>query len=194
MFSKDIGVLSYPKPNIDEYHGTYEFEIAIVENILNGEVEKALKLYEDFIRKNTIYNILDSKNIAYLKSYIVSISLLICHGVIKKGVSTYSVKAKYHAFSKLIERANSEVELIKIGKMMIKAYSTQLMHNKNSVDSICIRKAIDYIHDNLGEDISLDMVSDHVNLSRCYFCTKFKMETNMNFSTYITHTRIEKSK
>lgn len=186
--------ISYPKPNIDAFYDTYEFEISLMESVANGKTSTALNIYDNFWNKKTIYNIIDSKDIEYLKDYIISIALLICHNVIKKGVSPYSGKAKYHAFSKLIAKASSKVEVINIGKMMIQAYCKQVIHNSNSIENIYIRKAIDYIHDNLGEDLTLDMVSSHVGLSRCYFCTKFKMETNMSFTDYLAYTRIEKSK
>lgn len=194
MSNNILNNISYPKPNIDAFYDTYEFEISLMESVANGKTSTALNIYENFWNKKTIYNIIDSKDIQYLKDYIISITLLICHNVIKKGVSPYSGKAKYHAFSKLIAKVSSKAEVINIGKIMIQAYCKLAIHNSNSIDNIYIRKSIDYIHDNLGEDLTLDAVSSHVGLSKCYFCTKFKTETNMSFTDYLTYTRIEKSK
>jgi AraC-like DNA-binding protein len=194
MNNNMIENLNYPKPNSDSLYAFYNFEIKLIEYILNGEEKHALRLYDEFFSKEYTYSFTGCTNSLCIKNYIISISLLICHSVIKKGVSSYSANAKCHAFSILIENSKSKTDVINIGKKMIKAYIKQVASSIHNVDNVPIRKAIDYIHDNLGEDLSLDMVANHANLSRCYFCTQFKKQVKMNFTEYLTYTRIEKSK
>src|SRR5699024_5637694 len=113
---------NYPKPNLEDYYSIYTFEIKLMEMVSNGERDAAMALYEDFLDKKNIYNIIDVEDIQSLKRYIISISLLICHSIINKGVSPYSAKAKYHAFAKLIGETSSYQEIKNIGKMMIQAF------------------------------------------------------------------------
>lgn len=186
--------LNYPKANSDNLYAIYNFEIKLVEYILGGQEQDALRLYNKFFSKEYIYDLIENGHSLCIRNYIISISLLICHSVIKKGVSTYSAKAKHHAFSNLIETSTSRVDVINIGRSMIKAYIKQVTGSIHNIDNLSIRKAIDYIHDNLGDELTLDMVATHANLSRCYFCTQFKKEVKMNFTEYLNFSRIEKSK
>jgi len=189
-----INNLCYPKPNLDDIYRVYEFELALIEKVLDGKTNEVLELYEDFFHKHSAYNIIDINNLNCLKSYIISITLLICHNVIKQGVSPYNAKAKYHAFAKLIEKSLSSVEVFEAGKVMIQGYIKQVMLNAVSISNTYIRKAIDYIHDHLGEDLTLDDVANHVGLSKCYFCTQFKKDMKMSFTDYLNYVRIQKSK
>lgn len=194
MTEKILDNLHYPKPNTEDLNKIYSFEIDLMEAVLNSEIKQAVKLYEDFFSKKYIYNIIGRDHMRCLKNYMISLCLLISHSVIKKSVSPYSAKSKYNAFSKLIENCESKDELLNLGKTMITGYATLVSRTLNQTKSVSIRKAIDYIHNNLGNDLTLDQVAAHANLSKCYFCTQFKKETKMSFTDYLSYARIEKSK
>jgi len=75
---------------------------------------------------------------------------------------------------------------------------------KNTVTSILkgasdhthhlIKKAVEYIENNYSKDISLDDISQELNLSTYYFSKLFKEEKGENFVEFLTETRIEKAK
>lgn len=57
-----------------------------------------------------------------------------------------------------------------------------------------IDQAIAYINANYGsEDLSLQDVAQNVHISSSYFSTIFKKEKNINFTDYLTETRMKKS-
>lgn len=57
-----------------------------------------------------------------------------------------------------------------------------------------IDQAIEYINTNYGsEDLSLQDVAQNVHISSSYFSTIFKKEKNINFTDYLTETRMKKS-
>lgn len=60
--------------------------------------------------------------------------------------------------------------------------------------SLNIRRALDFIHAQYREELTLDGVVDHLGLNKSYFCTLFKKETGMTFTAYVNQVRIEKSK
>ncbi|ARC83862.1 helix-turn-helix domain protein [Clostridium argentinense CDC 2741] len=184
----------FPKQNIDEFYKHHEFEIILIDKILSGEVIEALKTYEDFVYNKCFYDLSEKCEVRSIKNHMISLSVLLCHNIIKKGISPYSAKAKNQAFIKLIENSKSTKEIFELGRSMIKGYSMQINTNLTQVNNIYITKALNYIHNNLGEPLTLEKVADHVHLSKCYFCTQFKKETQMCFTNYITHARIEKSK
>ena len=60
--------------------------------------------------------------------------------------------------------------------------------------NIHIKKAIEYVHNNYDQNISIDGVCEHLNINKSYFCSIFKTTTGYTFSHFLNHFRIEKSK
>jgi YesN/AraC family two-component response regulator len=56
-----------------------------------------------------------------------------------------------------------------------------------------IWKARSFIHEHLGEELSLTRVADFVNISPNYLSEEFKRVTGCNFVDYVARTRIEKA-
>lgn len=57
-----------------------------------------------------------------------------------------------------------------------------------------VEKALRYIDENYGKDISLDEMSQMMGISSYYFSKLFKNETGTNFIDYLTNIRINKAK
>lgn len=55
-------------------------------------------------------------------------------------------------------------------------------------------KAMAFIHERFTQEITLQMVADHVHVSKNYFSVLFKKQTNQNFIDYLIQLRIEKAK
>lgn len=60
--------------------------------------------------------------------------------------------------------------------------------------SLNIRRAMNYIQAHYKDNITLDVMVSHLNLNKSYFCTLFKKETGVTFTSYVNLIRIEKSK
>lgn len=69
-----------------------------------------------------------------------------------------------------------------------------LKTNKKSEEESPIIKAIEYIDNNIYENITLDKISFVCNLSQCYFSKLFKKETGVNFVEYLNMKKISKAK
>ena len=72
--------------------------------------------------------------------------------------------------------------------------SNQIQIQAENADSPAIRKAVEYIHANLTEELSLEVVAKVANMSTFYFCKMFKKEKGINFTDYVSRARIEKAK
>ena len=57
-----------------------------------------------------------------------------------------------------------------------------------------VRIAKAYIDEHYGDKIVLEDLAELVSLNPVYFSVLFKKETEMNFSSYLTHVRMEKAK
>lgn len=70
----------------------------------------------------------------------------------------------------------------------------KLIKEKKSETDHITGSVIQYIEDHYQEDISLDLLADHLSLSRGYLSTYFKEKTGTNFVDYVISYRINKAK
>jgi AraC family transcriptional regulator len=57
-----------------------------------------------------------------------------------------------------------------------------------------LKKAIDYINEHLGEDLSLTEIAAQVDMSQFYFCRLFKQSVGTTPHKYLIQQRVERSK
>lgn len=69
-----------------------------------------------------------------------------------------------------------------------------LEKTKRSKNVLAVEQVIAYIEDNLGGDLSLTALANHVNLSPGYLAVLIKEQLNTNFQKYVLNKRIEKAK
>lgn len=64
----------------------------------------------------------------------------------------------------------------------------------NNPYSFHVKKAIDYIDSRYMDNISLDDISDYLEINKSYFCTIFKEETGSTFTEFLNKVRVNNSK
>lgn len=179
--------------NLKDVYNNYEFELHLVDAVTSGDVVKGLLLFNNFFRDSNQINTCYCKTRS-LKNHLINLSCLLCHGVIKKGVSPYDAKSKSIAFIKIIEQCGSVTDLLKVGEKLIKGYAMQVTNSFIKTKEPAISTALCYIHSNFSNELTLDMVAEHVKLSKCYFSGLFKKEVGVPFCNYLNQVRVEKSK
>ncbi len=86
---------------------------------------------------------------------------------------------------------------IEVVKMHIVNIFKTIMEHKQEVpleNSYIIRKSMDYINSHYSENISLNNLAQNAQVSRSYLSFLFKQELGLNFSHYLTQTRINNAK
>ncbi|MCC5910829.1 MAG: helix-turn-helix transcriptional regulator [Clostridiaceae bacterium] len=75
------------------------------------------------------------------------------------------------------------------------AADTDLIRQKMECPySLYVKKTIDYIDTRYFEPLTVDCVSQKLGISKPYFCSIFKKDTNKTFTQVLNEVRIEKSK
>jgi AraC-like DNA-binding protein/ligand-binding sensor protein len=69
--------------------------------------------------------------------------------------------------------------------------SNELVIADSTSESPMITRAKAYIHDHLGEDLTLGQVAEAVHVSPTYFCKLFKQAVGLHFTDYVARVRIE---
>ena len=67
-------------------------------------------------------------------------------------------------------------------------------HHLHGGDNAIMQKALDFIHCHYTEELTLQLVSSHVHISRNYFSVLFKRFIGENFIDYVMNLRIQKAK
>ena len=169
-----------------------ENELIICMN--NRDRKRAKEVYSQIISKYETGNMNSKSCLRNMKNYLISLNSIIymnhCNYTICKK-SFFKIRNK---FMEEIERNNSFRDLINIGQEIINFYM-------NSVDDIgimtknpIINNALDYINNNLGEDLTLEKVSKSIHVSKSYLSHLFSRCTGHSFSHYVSRTKIKRSK
>jgi AraC-like DNA-binding protein len=86
------------------------------------------------------------------------------------------------------------VSLLSIFAEHLSIVTNQAVMQQESAEPVVITRAKDYIKAHQTEDLSLGEVAKAVNTSSFYFCKLFKKATGINFTDYVSRSRIESAK
>lgn len=80
---------------------------------------------------------------------------------------------------------------------LLKHYSTRKHDFRDYDDGLSkqkLRQAVEYIHEHLGENLSLSAIASELHMSQYYFCRLFKRSTGVTPHQYLIQQRIEQAK
>ena len=84
---------------------------------------------------------------------------------------------------------------IVLTRHLLSTYVTAVLPSESGgLPRFKLRRAIEYIHERIGGDISFRDVADHVGMSPYHFARMFKQSTGMSPHNYIVQCRIERAK
>ena len=73
-------------------------------------------------------------------------------------------------------------------------FEPKLREYKGGLSPKKLQQAIDFIHDNLEQKLTLDEMAKQLNLSTFYFCELFKKSTGVPPYTYVLQQRVQRAK
>jgi len=116
---------------------------------------------------------------------------------LRLGVINYLLKPiSKKALIEAVEEAVQTVEKKERAGLIEKVVDTKLVdaNNQNISNREPIREAIEYINNNLKNELSQKEVADHVHLNPSYLSVLFKEHVKLTFSEYVTRRRIQRAK
>lgn len=118
----------------------------------------------------------------------------ITNEALRLGLTMERIDAYIPTMVQLLQKddLNMQVEhALRLTEQIMKHLSQRHTNESNHL----INMAKEFISQNLGdENLCLESVSDHVGLSRIYFCKLFHQVENISFSAYLKRERINKAK
>lgn len=155
----------------------------------------------DFIRVNEILDsfrqvLFEQKNIQPQMFYVQMMDILttLARGAIKSGADPKEVHQVYRKAQYKFPLLENVFEVEHYFQRVTDELLSVAMHTHNEQSLRSVQKAMTYIETHFHQHITLEEISDHVNLSPNYFSNIFKKTTGKTFVEYLSQRRIEHSK
>jgi AraC-like DNA-binding protein/ligand-binding sensor protein len=111
------------------------------------------------------------------------------------GVAREELKASYFQTPVVPQKKmDSAAHLLGVFADQLSTRANQIAMAKSHAESPVITRAKQYILEHFTEELSLNQVAAAVHTSSFYFCKLFKKSTGINFTEFVSRTRIEKAK
>ncbi len=174
-----------------EYEYPIEAEQLLQRYIEQGEKEAAQKVLNEILGHILLCS---GGNMDVIKARITELIVLLSRAAIAGGASTTEIFGLNDDYLTQIRQFKTMDELNTwLAKVLVR-FTNRVFTLPGSRHEDIIKKAMDYIRKNYMFKISLNDISEHVNLSVSYLSKIFKEETGKSISEYINIVKVENSK
>ena len=168
-------------------------EEKLITKTLRGDEAGALDCYRLLLNRyrNCFSHICKLRS---LKNYLICINCVLYNSCDPTMVCHKEILNKRNDFILKTDKESNIDRLLFLGQELIIFY-VGINHNKCFyTQNPTINKALNYIHNNLSKDISLERVAKEVHISKSHLCNLFSQYLNCSFSAYINKAKVDYSK
>ncbi len=176
-------------------HSSFEDELLLFNLIKSGDSEKLQTEIEKYFSKEIVMGRMTGNNMRQVQYWAVATIAVAVHYAILGGLDqTDAFNASDKAIRK-VDICHNAQEIFDIlveeaVKLAEKVKNAKLAQAK----TILIQKCLHFIHLNLNSKITLEQLSNELNVSTAYICRKFKQEMKLSVSQYIMKEKLEYAK
>lgn len=165
----------------------YEYEKNLLFAISHGKADHI----KEMINHSVQVGRLADDNTRQIKNQSICSAVLASRAAINGGLDVRTAYALCDIYIQRIERARSFSELSAISSQILIDYATRVNElSYGEETSPIISRAIQYIAHNINQRIYADDIADALNINRPYLSSKFKKETGLTLTDYITQQKI----
>ena len=169
----------------------YEKEKELITKLKTGDSDSAKALLNDVL--GYVF-FAEGSNLEIVKTRSIEICSLLSRAAIEGGATSDSVLKINNQFLKSLSNIQTLDDLCYKLQESVDVFAECMFNYIPTKNSETIKKAILYISQNYGSDITLQKTADHVHLNSAYFSTLFKQSTGSSFKEYLNMVRVEESK
>jgi AraC-like DNA-binding protein len=166
-------------------------EKELVDCVSRGDREGAAVIMNDLLGHLFFSS---GKRMDDVRARLQEIAVLLSRAAIEGGASEEEVFGINMAYFEKIRSVRSFEEMAFLLAKVTRRFSDCVFDLQKVKHADVMHKALRYFNEHYAEKITLDAVAAAVHLSPSYFSRLFKVEMKMNFSTYLSLLRVEKSK
>ncbi|MCT4509109.1 MAG: response regulator [Tepidibacter sp.] len=166
-----------------------------VQDLLNSIKNNYYKKSKDVLKQiiNHFSKIYNRNNIEYIRMLANDIAYKMVYNLNQIDLNNTNISENLNYKQSL----SYAFDVCDIGDCLLKLLDeifNEIINNKQLYKSDDLNCALNYIEKNFKNNLTLNQLSKHVNLSSTYLSKLFKQEMNVNFIKYINLRRIEEAK
>ncbi len=173
-------------PKLNSYIFTINDENQLLNYLILGHANDAIKLIDEILNENIEKNISDT---AIMQLYIQLLNVIF--KVMRMKKISYD-KENSGDFNIITEIINQPVPVVH--DTVMKYLEIIRSHTGTSSTKIDIQSIITYLEDNYNKEISLEIIADNFRTTPKYLSKLIKDKLGVNFVDYLASMRIDKSK
>lgn len=169
----------------------YAMEKTLISDVLSGNSNGARAMLNEMLGQ--IY-FTSGNNIDIIKVRTIELIALLSRATYEAGSNDSSI---YHMTENFMHQLTNVKNLTDLSYVLMETldqFTNLAFSHTNTNNLSVIKKSIAYINDHYNQNLTLDMVAEHIGLNSAYFSTLFKKETGVNFSTYLLNLKIDNAK
>lgn len=169
----------------------YAMEKSLINDVLSGNASGARAMLNEMLGQ--IY-FTSGNNIDIIKVRTIELIALLSRATYEAGSNDSSI---YHMTEDFMHKLTDVKNLTDLSYVLMETLDqfTNLAFSHTSGNNLSvIKKSIAYINDHYNQNLTLDMVAEHVGLNAAYFSSLFKKEMGVNFSNYLLNLKIDNAK
>lgn len=169
----------------------YAMEKSLISDVLAGNINGARAMLNEMLGQ--IY-FTSGNNIDIIKVRTIELIALLSRASFEAGYNENSIYHMTEDFMKQLTNVKNLTELSYVLMETLDHFSNIAFSHTTNYNLTIIKKSIAYINDHYNQNLTLNMVAEHIGLNHAYFSTLFKKETGVNFSNYLLNLKIENAK
>lgn len=169
-----------------EYPG--KLEKKLLSNLFGGKYEETADAFEEFVEEVRWYTVDEIKLSFILLAYAIK------NASVKSMTEPSSILLEFDKFYMKLQTVESIDQAHQMFKNLFREITDKMLVHSKERHEILIEQIKDYVKQNYGNmNLSMNQLSDHVNMSAAYLGRLFKQVTGITFTEYLTKYRLDKA-
>ena len=186
-----VRIQSDNKLSMEIVEERYRCEKKVLEAVSQGDVAKVELAMSDLAKYRI--EIRNSDNLRDSKNSMIIMNVLFRKAVESAGVHPYYIDELSTSIAKRIETARNMLDIVNINREFVHKYCLLVKNYALKGYSEIIANSINYIEFNLTEELTLNSLSEKLDINPSSLSSKFKKEVGQTLTDYINHRRVNAS-
>lgn len=183
---------SYESRENAQFHNTYLYEMQRLDLIASGNIEELKKTLATPLPGR--HGVIASNGLRQAKNIFIAACTMYTRAAIAGGLDIEEAYNLSDVYIQASEGYSSIADVERLLQKMPLDFAERVEREVKFKDvSQPIISAIHYIKENVNQPLQAEDVAAQINLSTSYFLKRFKTETGMGVSEFITKTKIEEA-
>lgn len=182
---------------IQSEHGTYQFELMMLDYIRRGETDKLNSFLMESLKKHTLQEGTLAENpLRQAKNLLIGWATMVGKvGAIGGGMDVEEAYRLIDLYIQECEKAQS-IEVIKVLQYnLLFDFTERVAHCQVPPNtSKVVYSMIQYIKNHTNDQIGIDQVAHHIGKSRAYATKKFRQEVGQTIGDYIMRCKLTEAR